>query len=291
LFRDRGILGFVMYPQGGLPREFRMAGGFGRMVLPFVLLLVFFGMIMLLLFSIFLGLAGGIVAAVVGPLVLLGVLYGKFSRMKNGTVVRFSEYGVELSDTMGFRIRLAWPDITRIGQVHTQMAKPGAIGSDDGLQVSVGPVKSQGVIGWGERVVPPRAPGWMRENLAGQAKNPFDGRPEVAIPLGGLDPNWMNGPMGQWVRLYRPDLLGGGGYVGGGYPQPGHPAAGQPSYPAMGQPGYPPASQPGYPSVGQPGYPPAGQPAYPAAGPAGYPPVQAPGYPQGGQPGYGYPPR
>jgi hypothetical protein len=204
-----------------------MAGGFGRMLLPFVLLLVFFGMVMLLLFSIFLGLAGGIVAAVVGPLVLLGVLYGKFSRMKNGTVIRFSEYGVELSDAMGFRIRLMWPDITRIGQVHTQMAKPGAIGPDDGLQVGVGAVKSQGIIGWGERVVPPRAPGWMRENLAAQARNPWDGRPEVAIPLGGVDPNWMNGPMGQWVRLYRPDLLGGGGYLGG-YPQPGHPGYGYP---------------------------------------------------------------
>src|SRR5262245_53157097 len=148
---EHGMLAPVMYPQGGLPREFRMAGGgFGRMVLPFVAILVFFGLVMLALFSIFLGLSGGIAAAVVGPLVLLGVLYRKFTRMKSGTVVRFSEYGVELSDAMGFRIRLLWPDITRIGEVHTQMAKPGAIGTEDGLKVGVGPMRSQGIIGWGE---------------------------------------------------------------------------------------------------------------------------------------------
>jgi hypothetical protein len=216
---------------GALPREFRMAGGgFGRMVLPFVLLLVFFAAVMLLLGSIFAGLVGGIAVSVVSTAIMVGVLYGKFSRMKSGTVVRFSEYGVELSDTKGFRIRLYWPDITRIGQVDTRMADPGAVGPENGVQVSVGAMKSQGVIGWGERIVPPNAPGWLHANLAAQPRNPYDGRPEVAIPLGGVDPNWQQGAMGQWLRLYRPDLMGGG------YPQPGYQQ--YPGYPP--QHGYPP---------------------------------------------------
>lgn len=197
-------------------------GGFGRMAMPFVFVLVLFAAVMLLLGSIFGGLLGGIIAAVVGTGALVGVLYAKFAKMKQGTVVRFSEYGVELLDAKGFHLRLNWPDITRVGVVHSQMADPGAVGHENGVQASVGAMASQGVIGWGQRVVPPNAPGWMRERLAAQPTNPVDGRPEVAIPLGGVDPNWMHGPMGQWVRMYRPDLLGGG-YQQPGYPQPGYP--------------------------------------------------------------------
>lgn len=193
-------------------------GGFGRMVLPFVLVLALFFVIMLTLGSIFAGTAGGIAVAVVSTGGLVGILYSKFNRLKKGTVVRFSEYGVELSDKLGFHVTIAWPDITKIGQVNTQMANPGAIESGD-LSVSVGAMRSQGVIGWGHRTVPPRTPAWLRENLAKQPTNPVDGRPLVAIPLGGIDPNWLHGPMAQWIRLYRPDLLGNARH----YPPPGYP--------------------------------------------------------------------
>lgn len=278
-------------------------GGFGRMVRPFIAILVFFAVIMLLLFWALTGPIGGVLAAVVGPLALLGVLYGKYTRMESGTVVRFSEHGVELSDTMGFHLRLAWRDITRIGQVDSQMARPTPVGFRGGsLRVGVAPMVSQGIIGWGDRVIPPNAPGWMRQKLATQPVNPADGRPEVAIPLGGVDPNWLQGPMGQWIQQYRPDLLGG--QWGAGHappapqPGPGHPAGpGQPGYPAA--PGYPPAGNqmPGQPGSGYsaaPGYPPAA-PGHPPAGNAvpgqpqpGYPPPQPPGQPPYGQP---YPPR
>jgi hypothetical protein len=195
-----------MYPNQ-LPREFRMAsGGFGRMALPFVAMLVLFAFIMLALGWVFAGPAGGIGAAVVGTGALVGVLYSKFRRMKEGTVVRFSEYGVELSDTLGFHVRLGWRDMTRLGKVNTRMASPEAVGED--IKVSIGSMNSLGLIGWGDRIIPPNAPGWMRENLARQPRNPADGRSEVAIPLGGIDPNWLQGPMGHWVRMYRPDLLG-----------------------------------------------------------------------------------
>lgn len=202
-----------MYPHqmhpGQLPREFRMAsGGFGRMALPFVALLVVFFVIMLTIGWAFAGAGGGIGAAVVGTGALVGVLYSKFRRMKDGTIVRFSEYGVELSDTLGFHVRLGWRDITRIGKVESRMASPEAISFDNGMQVWAGSMKSLGLIGWGDRIIPPNAPGWMRANLARAPQNPVDGRPEVAIPLGGIDPNWAHGPMAQWVAMYRPDLFG-----------------------------------------------------------------------------------
>jgi hypothetical protein len=212
-----------------LPREFRMSGGFGRVALPYVFVLVFFFAIMLLLGSIFAGLWGGIGIAIVATGALVGVLFAKFKKMATGTVVRFSEYGVELSDQMGFRIRLLWPDITRIGQVDTRMSGADKIGEDGGVQVGVGSIKSQGVIGWGERITPPNIPGWMRDQLAAVPRNPVDGRPEVAIPLGGIDPNWMRGAMGEWVRRYRPDLFGGQPYPQHGYPpQQGYPPPGYP---------------------------------------------------------------
>jgi hypothetical protein len=183
-------------------------GGFGRMVVPFVVVLVFFFVIMLLLGSIIGdGLAVGIPVAVGATAGLVAVLYKKFRRMSEGTVVRFSEHGVELSDQLGFRVRLAWTDMTRLGEVDTRMASPRSIGHGAGARARVGVMKSLGLIGWGERVTPRRIPGWMRQSLAAQPVNPADGRPEVSIPLGGMDPNWPNGPMGQWVRSYRPDLL------------------------------------------------------------------------------------
>ncbi|GAA3108293.1 hypothetical protein GCM10020001_027920 [Nonomuraea salmonea] len=69
-------------------------------------------------------------------------------------------------------------------------------------------LRSVGLIGWGERAVPPRIPAWMRDRLARVPVDPATGRPEVTIPLGEFDPVWQRGPMGDWVRRYRPDLMG-----------------------------------------------------------------------------------
>ncbi|TDP97355.1 hypothetical protein [Labedaea rhizosphaerae] len=199
----------MTYPQQALPREFRMAGGgFGRIAAPWIAALVFFTLIMLVLGSVVGGIAGGIIAAVVGDAILLGILYSKYNRLRQGTVVQFSEHGVQLSDHLGFHMSLLWQDIDAIGPVATQMGDPRSVGVRGGAQVSVGAVHSLGLIGWGHRIVPPNAPRWMRELLATAPRHPVDGRQQVAIPLGGIDPNWTQGPMGQWVLLYRPDLFG-----------------------------------------------------------------------------------
>lgn len=138
----------------------------------------------------------------------VGRLFSSFRRTQTGTVVRFSEQGVELSDKVGFRVRLRWPDITRVDEVETRLSAPvrsrrlfRAVKTNDGV------LKSPGLLGWGERITPLELPGWMWDRLASVPRNPADGRPEVTIPLGLIDLDWQRTDMGDWVRHYRPDLL------------------------------------------------------------------------------------
>jgi hypothetical protein len=190
--------------------EFRIrAGSFPRFAAPFAAPLVLFFAVCLLLGAIFTNSTPlGVLIGALATAALLAVLVAKHRRLASGTVVRFAPDGVELSDSYGFRVRLRWPDITRIDVVDTQLANPRRIGRPGGLQVRAQALRSVGLIGWGERTVPPRVPGWMRDRLARVPVEPDTGRPEVAIPLGEFDPLWERGPMGDWVRRHRPDLMG-----------------------------------------------------------------------------------
>ncbi|WP_147268140.1 hypothetical protein [Spongiactinospora rosea] len=189
-------------------QEFRVNGSFGRFVLPFAAPLVMFFLVMLLLGAIFTATTvGGVLVGLAGTGALVGVLARKYAKMADRTLIRFSPFGVELEDGSGFRARLAWGDITRVGEVQTRMASPRTIGRPGGMRVRAGTMRSLGLIGWGERVVPQRIPGWMRQRLAAVPVDRRTGRPEVSIPLGAIDPAWQNGDMGSWVARYRPDLM------------------------------------------------------------------------------------
>lgn len=192
-----------------LPREFRMSGSFGRVVRSYAFVLVSFFALVLVVSASFAGWWGGIAIAAAAVGAVVARVFSKFRAMRTGTVVRFSEQGVELSDQVGFRVRLLWPDIVRIGEVETRLSAPPRnrrLFRD--VQVRDGVLTAPGVVGWGERITPPNLPDWMRERLASVPVNPADGRREVTIPLGEIDPNWVRGPMGEWVRRYRPDLFG-----------------------------------------------------------------------------------
>ncbi|MBF8190789.1 hypothetical protein ITP53_34790 [Nonomuraea sp. K274] len=190
--------------------EFRIrAGSFPRIVAPFIAPLVLFFAVCLLLGAIFTNSTPlGVVIAVLATGALFAVLVAKHRRLTSGTVVRFSPDGVELSDSYGFRARLRWPDITRVDIVNTQLANPRRVGRPGGVRVQAQALRSVGLIGWGERTVPPRVPRWMRDRLARVPVDPATGRPEVTIPLGEFDPLWERGRMGDWVRHHRPDLMG-----------------------------------------------------------------------------------
>ncbi|NUR91984.1 MAG: hypothetical protein HOY71_48595 [Nonomuraea sp.] len=184
-----------------------MRGGLARFVAPFAGPLVLFFAVCLLLGAIFTGSSAlGVVIGALATAALAGVLVVKHRRLVAGTVVRFTPEHVELADARGFVVRLRWPDITRIDVVDTRLADPRRVGRP-GVRVQA--LRSAGLIGWGERTVPPRIPGWMRDRLARVPTDPVTGRTEVAIPLGEIDPLWQGGPMGDWVRRRRPDLMGG----------------------------------------------------------------------------------
>lgn len=198
------------YPQPPpLPTDFRMAaGGFRRMIVPFIAMLAFFFVVMLLLGSALTGtLGGGIAIGAGATLVMSGVLYLKFKRAESGALLRFTPYGVEHIEGNGLHVRLAWPDVVQIGQVQTQMANPKQVSGGGAVAVGVGSLKSVGIIGWGDRTMPAKAPDWLCQQMAAQPRHPVDGRPMVAIPVGQFDPQWLNGAMGEWVRRFRPDVL------------------------------------------------------------------------------------
>jgi hypothetical protein len=173
------------------------------------LLLIFYA-IMVALCSLPFGgrLLPGLAIGLVPTALLVLRLYLGARRGFLGTVLRMSPAGVEWWDGYGFHVRLRWEDVVRVGEVRTAMAKPGArVGVAGGVRLTVRAWQNSGLIGWGEQRVPDRAPGWVRDLLARAPRDPRTGATEVAIPLAGLDEAWTVGPMGGWVRRYRPDLL------------------------------------------------------------------------------------
>ncbi|MEU7856770.1 hypothetical protein [Nonomuraea sp. NPDC049141] len=189
--------------------EFRIRrGSFPAFVAPLLMPLVLFFPVCLLLGAILTGSSiAGVLIGLLGVGALVGVLAVKHRRMVAGTVVRFTPQGVELADTYGFRLRLEWARMERIDVVESRMASPRTIGRLGGVRVRAGALRSAGLIGWGTREVPPRVPRWMRAQLAGVPVDPRSGLQRLGIPLGAIDPLWERGPMGDWVRRHRPDLL------------------------------------------------------------------------------------
>jgi hypothetical protein len=152
---------------------------------------------------------GGLAIGIGATIPILAMLYRKAQKGILSTVIRMSPVGVEMRDDLGFDLRLRWADITRVGEIVTYTVKPGtsvdlAIGSVPALQW-----KNMGLIGWGQRQVPSRLPGWAVEQLAQARRHPETRALEIGIPLGTIDPRWPEGGMGHWVSQYRPDLLPG----------------------------------------------------------------------------------
>ncbi|MGI5273888.1 hypothetical protein ACQEUU_32440 [Nonomuraea sp. CA-218870] len=189
--------------------EFRIRQrALGRFVAPFALHLVLFFVAAVVLGGVLTrdGL-WSLVIAMAATGALVGALVSRYRRMVRGTVVRFSDAGVEMTDTYGFRLRLKWADIERVDAVESRMPSPRRVTRPGGVRVRAGAMQSLGLVGWGEREVPPRVPGWMRAHLARVPVDPVTGLQWLGIPLGAVEPLWEHGRMGEWVRRHRPDLL------------------------------------------------------------------------------------
>lgn len=177
-----------------------------RLMMPLSPLFVMFFLVMLGLGAIFTQSTPlGVVVGLAATGLLAFSMYRKIANLK--TVLRFDGEGVTLSDNRGFRVVLKWGDITQVGPVNTRIVSRRPVGRPWGARAQAGATESIGLIGWGQRTTPARIPGWMRRELAAQPVEPGTGRPQVAIPLGAVDPGWTLGDMGRWVQQHRPDLL------------------------------------------------------------------------------------
>ncbi|PRX95403.1 hypothetical protein CLV72_10910 [Allonocardiopsis opalescens] len=194
-----------------------VAASVWRFVLPFLPLLGLLFVVMLLLGSIVfetaaegIGVLGGAAVGLVAVAVAAWSLVHKARRAVTGTTVVVSPTGVELRDTQGFQLRMRWPDVTEVGTVHDQLTKPGAAraaGRRSGAMVHVPELRSQGLKGWGERVVPPRAPQWLRQRLAAQPRDPRTGLWLVAISFASAGPEDHTNQLLAHTRHHRPDLF------------------------------------------------------------------------------------
>lgn len=200
------------WPAWGDPstEEFRPAGRgriLARVLLPYAIPILLLGAIGVALGSIVVG--PGVLAYLVGiavAAVATGFIWNKTRRGMLSTVIRMSPVGVELRDDLGFHTRIRWAHLAAVGTTYTRSNNPAAarIGR---LRYAVEAQTDLGITGWGERQIPASVPAWLRKQ---HAATPYDQRTGlwyVAIPLGGVDPHWVQGRMGGWVRHYRPDLL------------------------------------------------------------------------------------
>ncbi|MFC3998028.1 hypothetical protein ACFOVU_19005 [Nocardiopsis sediminis] len=152
------------------------------------------------------GVACGLVAAAIATL-SLGV---KVRRMLTGTVVTSSPVGVELRDSQGFEVRMRWPDVTAVGTVldrqgpRTVMGRPVFAGP---IRVEPAVIRSHGLIGWGERVVPPSAPAALRHTLASQPRDPATGLVPVAVSFSAAGEPDLTNPLLTQAQHFRPDLF------------------------------------------------------------------------------------
>ncbi|MBB4933585.1 hypothetical protein F4561_004405 [Lipingzhangella halophila] len=186
---------------------------FLRMFLPMSPMYLLFAVVMTMLGSIPFGedgLVPGIAVGVGSAGALAVFFYAKARRGALTTIVRMSPAGVELWDDKGTHIRLRWNAMTSVGPVNTAMVDPRQkiqTGVNNGAGMKVAQLRGTGAIGWGEHALPERSPVWMLERIAAVPRHPQTGAPQVAIPLGQVDPSWLDGRMGAWVQQHRPDLM------------------------------------------------------------------------------------
>ncbi|MDA0566547.1 hypothetical protein LG943_19850 [Streptomonospora sp. S1-112] len=158
------------------------------------------------------GTVGGIAVGLLVVVPMAGHLVWKLRRMFTGTVVVVSDRGVELRDSAGFEVRLAWPDVVAVDTVVDRFSPSRGVRLGDrtdpgGPVVRAPEYRSHGLIGWGDRVVPARAPRFLRRRLAAQPHDPATGRPLVAVGFGAAGGAGLDNPLLLAARHHRPDLF------------------------------------------------------------------------------------
>ncbi|GAA1113761.1 hypothetical protein [Nocardiopsis composta] len=189
----------------------------GSSFAPFVLkllpLLGLFFVVMLLLGSILFetlapgrGVTGGVAVGAVSSLALISIPLSKAVKAARGTMVLVSPVGVELRDPHGFEVRLRWGNVIGVGSVDTRLTASSPL-NGPGPRPRPARLSGQGLRGWGERVVSPRAPLWMRQHLAQQPRDPRTGLELLGLAFAAAGPEGPANPLLAQARHHRPDLF------------------------------------------------------------------------------------
>lgn len=197
-----------------------------RMIPLFVMLFVFSS----LLFGGLLLMAGWFVGVRVPGLfgVLVAALYCGLQVLvtkrrldeKGQQTVTFSPTGAVLSDGH-MRVELPWTHVRSIGEVEVpgpvrtripRFFPPLVAMASGAAQAVLAAGTRKGLVGSGRLSVSPEAPKVVKKQvkqfLDDGPADPRIGQRPMGIPLMVFDTDWENGRIGQWVRTYRPDLLG-----------------------------------------------------------------------------------
>ena len=188
--------------------EFRMTTKTpAQAMLPMIPLLVLLGAVLLLLGSLG-GLIVGIIVAVVGTGGAVAFLLVKLSRTAGANVLQILPSGVRWDSGGGIVHNVGWQDFTGIGVVNTQLTPRRTLHAGGVPHQTSVSMTHHGLHGWSMVQLPPRVPQVMRQAMANMPVDQASGKRMIGIPVALFDPNWVNGPIGGWVRRYRPDLFG-----------------------------------------------------------------------------------
>lgn len=154
---------------------------------------------------------GGPVASVVIPVVIIVAVVGLSRYASRSQGLRMSAYGVELLRRDGGIVRMRWPDIEQIAVVAQRgrsiVAPYGIARAAAGASMSayMAANTGPGLLGRGESLTPAEAQQQRQQGSAWLTyRQTLD---QFGLRLVVIDRDWLNGPIGDWIRRYRPDLL------------------------------------------------------------------------------------
>jgi len=163
------------------------------------------------------GFASGVVLAVPFCALMVRAKKRQYESTLGQQTVTFSPEGAVMSDAYS-RVQLEWAHVRSIGQV--EMMRPIRTPGQDKLVVAVARgiatatqgTHEHGLVGAGVLTTKPDAPRLLKmqvkQFLGDGPADPQIGQRPMGIPLLRFDRNWQDGRIGEWVRGYRPDLLG-----------------------------------------------------------------------------------
>ena len=207
------------------PETFTSTVTFGQLMTRMGVTLVMLFLISAVMFGLILanlGVPGGFVVGVVLAVPFCALMVRAKKRQFESTLgqqtVTFSPDGAVMSDPYS-RVELPWAHVRSIGQVEMMrpIRTPGqrdklVVAAVSGIASATQGTHEHGLVGAGVLTTSPDAPrllkAQVKQFLNDGPADPLIGQRPMGIPLLRFNRDWQSGRIGEWVRSYRPDLLG-----------------------------------------------------------------------------------